>query len=109
MTAILEIEVYCPDCVVGIQVNQAKTNAEYLEMLRRFWRPVFLAQAPETARANLNLDALRPLRIPLPPLAQQQQFASRVSRHERLRAVQRKSLRQVEHLFQSLLHRAFTT
>ena len=105
----MEIEVYCPDSVVGIQVNPAKTNAEYLEMLLRFWRPVFLAQAPETARANLNLDALRPLRIPLPPLPLQQQFASLVSRHGRLRAVQRESLRQAEHLFQSLLHRAFTT
>lgn len=30
-----------------------------------------------------------------------------VARHERLRAVQRESLRQAEHLFQSLLHRAF--
>lgn len=109
MTSILEIEVYCPDSVVGIQVNRAKATVEYLEMLLRFWRPVFLAQAPETARANLNLDALRPLRIPLPPLALQQQFASLVSRHERLRAVQRESLRQAEHLFQSLLHRAFTT
>ena len=39
----------------------------------------------------------------------QQQFASLVSRHERLRAGQRESLRQAEHLFQSLLHRAFTT
>jgi hypothetical protein len=27
--------------------------------------------------------------------------------HERLRAAQRESLRQAEHLFQSLLHRAF--
>ncbi len=109
MTSSLEIEVYCPDSVVGIQVNPAKATAEYLEMLLRFWRPVFLAQAPETARANLNLDALRPLRIPLPPLALQQQFASLVSRHERLRAVQRESLRQAEQLFQAQLHRAFTT
>ena len=57
---------------------------------------------------SINLDTLRPLRIPLPPLALQQQFASLVARHERLRAVQREALRQAEHLFQSLLHRAFT-
>jgi hypothetical protein len=31
-----------------------------------------------------------------------------VARHERLRAVQRESLRQSEHLFQSLLHKFFT-
>jgi len=38
----------------------------------------------------------------------QQQFALLVARHERLRAVQSESLRQSEHLFQSLLHHAFT-
>lgn len=109
MTAILELEVYCPDSVVGIQVDPTKGEAVYLEMLLRFWRPVFLAQAPETARANINLDTLRPLRIPLPPLAQQHHFAALVAQHERLRANQREALRQAEHLFQSLLHRVFTT
>ena len=107
VTAILEIEVYCTDSVVGIQVNTEKATKEYVEFLLRFWRPVFLAQAPETARANINLDTLRPLRIPVPPLPLQQKFAGLVERVERLRAVQRESLRQAEHLFQSLLHEAF--
>ncbi|MEI6149142.1 MAG: restriction endonuclease subunit S [bacterium] len=107
MTAILEIEVYCPDSVVGIQVDPAKASSEYIEFLLRFWRPVFLAQAPETARANINLDTLRPLRIPVPPLALQKRFADQVRGHERLKTTQRESLRQAEHLFQSLLHQAF--
>jgi type I restriction enzyme S subunit len=38
----------------------------------------------------------------------QMQFAELVGRHERQRSVQRESLRQAEHLFQSLLHEAFT-
>jgi type I restriction enzyme S subunit len=108
MTAILEVEVYCPDSVVGIQVNAAKASKEYVEFLLRFWRPVFLAQAPETARANINLDTLRPLRIPLPPLPLQQEFTALVDRTERLRSVQRESSRQAEHLFQTLLHHSFT-
>jgi len=108
ITAILEAEVYCPDSVVGIQVDSAKASKEYIEFLLRFWRPVFLAQAPETARANINLDILRPLRIPAPPLPLQQQFAALVERVERLRSIQRESLRQSEHLFQSLLHQAFS-
>jgi type I restriction enzyme S subunit len=107
MTAILEVDVYCPDSVVGIQVNPEAATKEYIEFLLRFWRPVFLAQAPETARANINLDTLRPLRIPVPPLPLQQKFAALVERVERLRAVQREALRQAEHLFQTLLHRAF--
>lgn len=108
ITSILEVEVYCPDSVVGIQVNPAKVSKEYLEFLLRFWRPVFLAQAPETARANINLDILRPLQIPVPPLFLQQKFTDLTERVEKLRLVQRESLRQAEHLFSSLLHRAFS-
>ena len=43
----------------------------------------------------------------LPPLDRQRHFAALVERHEHLRAKQREALRQAEHLFQSLLHRAF--
>jgi hypothetical protein len=38
----------------------------------------------------------------------QEQFAVLLARHERLRAVQRESLRQSEHLFHCLLNHAFT-
>jgi type I restriction enzyme R subunit len=108
VTAILETEVYCPDSVVGIQVDSSQATKEYIEFLLRFWRPIFLAQAPETARANINLDTLRPLRIPVPPLSLQQKFSTLVERTEQLRSTQRESLRQADHLFQTLLHQAFT-
>ena len=65
--------------------------------------------APEVAQKNINLEILRELRCPIPPMELQQQFVSIVERHERLRATQREALRQAEHLFQTLLHRAFTT
>jgi type I restriction enzyme S subunit len=58
-------------------------------------------------KPGLSLGQIREFKIPVPPLPLQQQFAALVARHERLRAVQRESLRQAEHLFQSLLHRAF--
>ncbi len=61
-----------------------------------------------SAARGISSKQLGEIPIPLPPLALQQQFASLVARHERLRAVQREALRQAEHLFQSLLHRAFT-
>jgi type I restriction enzyme, S subunit len=38
----------------------------------------------------------------------QQKFAALVDRGECLRAVQREALRQAEHLFQTLLHHAFS-
>ena len=41
------------------------------------WRPVFIAQAPETARANLNAATLKSVKIPVPPLPLQKEFAHR--------------------------------
>jgi type I restriction enzyme S subunit len=55
----------------------------------------------------MGTGTLAELNIPVPPLPLQQRFADLVRGHERLRAAERESLRQAEHLFQSLLHRAF--
>jgi len=63
----------------------------------------------DTVRTFLSLTKLKKVKIPLPPIALQRTFSEIVQRSERLRAVQREALRQAEHLFQSLLHRAFTT
>jgi type I restriction enzyme S subunit len=57
---------------------------------------------------GLNMEIIKELEFPLPPLHLQKRFASLVARYERLRATQRESLRQAEHLFQTLLHRAFS-
>jgi type I restriction enzyme S subunit len=56
---------------------------------------------------GINLGDVKLLRIPVPPLSLQQKFAAIVQRFERLRAQQREAERQAEHLFQTLLHRAF--
>jgi NMD protein affecting ribosome stability and mRNA decay len=58
---------------------------------------------------GLTLPMLEELPVPKVDYSEQEQFALLVARHERLHAVQRESLRQSEHLFQSLLYHAFTT
>ena len=107
ITAILDIEVYCPDSVVGIQAHASKASPEYIERVLRFWRPVFVAQAPETARANINLETLRPLQLPIPPISLQREFARRVTAVEALKTAQRASLAELDALFATLQHRAF--
>jgi type I restriction enzyme S subunit len=57
---------------------------------------------------DLGLKRMPRIRIYLPPLPLQQKFAALVQRVDCLRAVQRESLRQAEHLFASLLDRAFS-
>lgn len=65
-TAILDQETYFPDSVIGIGTTSDNLNSEYLEYVLRFWKQVFRDQAPETARANINIETLKPLSIPLP-------------------------------------------
>jgi type I restriction enzyme S subunit len=56
---------------------------------------------------NLNLSMIREIRIPLPPISSQREFARRVETVERLKATQRISLLEMDALFASLQHRAF--
>lgn len=53
------------------------------------------------------MGQLADLPVPVPPLAIQQSFSALVCRFERLRTRQREAERQAEHLFQTLLDRAF--
>jgi restriction endonuclease S subunit len=50
---------------------------------------------------------LKALRIYLPPLKLQEEFATRVSDIRAMQAEQAASRRRVDDLFQSMLHRAF--
>jgi type I restriction enzyme S subunit len=56
---------------------------------------------------DLGLKRMPRIRIYLPPLPLQRKFAALVEQAQRLRAAQREALRQAEHLFSSLLDRAF--
>ena len=56
---------------------------------------------------GLNMGIIKELVIPVPPMDAQRNFVVAVKQHERLMAQQREALRQAEHLFQTLLHRAF--
>lgn len=58
-------------------------------------------------KSGLNFDDIRSIKLILPPIHLQEKFAQVVSRFERLRTQQREAERQAEHLFQTVLHRAF--
>jgi type I restriction enzyme S subunit len=56
---------------------------------------------------DLGLQRMPRIKIYIPPLPLQEKFAQIVQKFERLRTQQREGDRQAEHLFQTLLHRAF--
>jgi type I restriction enzyme, S subunit len=57
--------------------------------------------------AGINVGMLKSIKVKLPPMALQLTFTGLAELLERLRSVQQEALRQAEHLFASLLHRAF--
>lgn len=56
---------------------------------------------------NLETETLKRLQVLNPPLPLQQEFASRITAIHELEAAQATSRQRTEHLFQSMLHRAF--
>ncbi|MBL0350676.1 MAG: restriction endonuclease subunit S [Elusimicrobia bacterium] len=106
-TAILTYPACFPDSIVGFTPGN-RVRVEYIQFWLRFQQEMLERTAPESAQKNINLEILRELRCPAPPLAKQNQFAALVAGHERLRAQQREALRQAEHLFSTLLHNAFS-
>jgi type I restriction enzyme S subunit len=75
------------------------TRAIYAEFARR---------APGATVKNLNIDLVRGVTVPVPPVAMQQQFARTVESVEAQATPFRRSLDEFEALFNSLQERAFS-
>ena len=60
-----------------------------------------------SASPHLNVGDIKEFIVIMPPLPLQQQYTEIVQKYERLRTQQREAARQAEHLFQTLLHKAF--
>jgi len=107
-TAILTFDACFPDSIVGFVPDKAKTNVEYVQYWLSFKQQELEDTAPESAQKNINLEILRGLAIPVPPLSLQEEFAGVVARVESLRGRMGESMRQVEGLFESLLSESFS-
>lgn len=106
-TAILKIDAYATDSIIGIRANSDKVNNIFLEMVLRFYRKVLLETAPEAARANINLRILGKIKIILPPLEVQEHYAGIYQQIEQRIAKQRISLSYLNQSLKSILNSAF--
>ncbi len=83
--------------------------SKYLEHFLRSSYSQYMIErsAHQSSQANLFTGQIKELPVLLPPFTLQQKFTAIVQRFERLRTQQHEADRQAEHLFQSILHRAF--
>ncbi len=66
-----------------------------------------IGEAAGSAQPNVSPSNVGSVKIPLPPLALQKEFADRVKEIRELESTQSASRNRLDNLFQSLLHRAF--
>lgn len=105
-TAVLEIPTYAPDSVIGISPHSAdRRDSVFIEYVLRFWKPVLRARAPDAARANINIETLRPLQIIVPP--ERHKFSDLMQKIEVLEMALKSSLADLEALYGALSQQAF--
>ncbi|PKO18974.1 MAG: hypothetical protein CVU39_00030 [Chloroflexi bacterium HGW-Chloroflexi-10] len=97
------------DCV-QIRVDKTKATSEFVCWLLNMPHTLKLATGMihGQTRERINMGRLAELEVPIPNLQSQQLFSKIVKNHENLNAEIKESERQAEHLFQSLLQRAFS-
>ena len=97
--------------LIRLALNRALVTPEYFVTLMTWFgsRVAKLKTGQEDAYTFMNTGTLAKLPIPLPPVDMQKRFVSFVRRREQLRATHVEALRQADHLFQTLLHQAFSS
>lgn len=105
-TSILSFDACFPDSVVGFAPNE-NTNNIFMHYWFAFFQQLLESQAPESAQKNINLKILSDLNVIVPPKEEQDQFEVFVHCVDKLKCEVRKSLNEVEKLFDSLMQECF--
>ena len=90
-TAILTFKACFPDSVVGFIPNN-NTNIIFIHYWFGFFQKVLEEQAPQVAQKNINLKILSELKVILPSIELQNQFADFVKQTDKSKFVIQKSL-----------------
>lgn len=104
---ILKIGGCIHDGWLALEQISSHLDKVYLLKLINLISDHFRSIAPQGTQPNLNTGMMKNFCIPLPPLPLQKEFTQRVGEIRALQAAQAASRQRTEHLFQSMLHRAF--
>lgn len=79
-SALLSYPACFPDSVVGFVADEGCCLPEYVEFFVRTARRDLSQFAPATAQKNINLEILREVAVPVPPVEEQREIVCRVER-----------------------------
>lgn len=105
-TGVLGFDACFPDSVVGFAPSEAVT-VDYIQQWLGFLQPTLERNAPQAAQKNINLDILRNLPVPVPPIALQRHFATKADAVRSIAIQQAAASAAAKSTFDSLLHRTF--
>lgn len=106
-TGVLEFDACFPDSVVGFLPSDLVRTA-YVQAWLGFLQPTLEANAPQAAQKNINLEILRNLPIPVPPLALQESFEQKCDAVVSIQSQQSPATAKAQATFDALLAGAFT-
>ncbi|ELN9187523.1 restriction endonuclease subunit S [Vibrio cholerae] len=106
-TGILTFDACFPDSVVGFTPNKLVTT-EYVQMWLGFLQKILENSAPESAQKNINLEILRGLTIPVPPIELQSTFSSAVEKMNSVKEIFDSGVSETNCFFSSLSQKAFS-
>lgn len=105
-TGVLGFDACFPDSVVGF-VPGPDITTSYVQAWLHFLQPTLEANAPQAAQKNINLEILRNLPIPLPPMEIQLSFGDRVASAISIQSQQFGATLKSEAALAALLSRTF--
>lgn len=105
-TAVLDFPSCFPDSVVGLIPKQG-TDAHFLELAMRTKKQHLNDIAPQAAQKNINIEILKTLEIPLPPMATQQAIVAEIEAERVLVNANRELITRMEKKIQATLARVW--
>jgi type I restriction enzyme S subunit len=105
--SIARVDGACNQAVAFANLTSSIADTVFVYSAISIGRDHFRRQQRGVRQKNLNLSMIREIRIPLPHISSQREFAAKVAATERVKAFHRVSLAKFDELFASLQHRAF--
>jgi type I restriction enzyme S subunit len=105
-TGVLDFDACFPDSVVGFTPSNDMA-VDYIQHWLGFLQPTLEMNAPQAAQKNINLNILRNLPVPVPPINLQHQFAAKAEAVRVIVTRQTAALATAQATFDALLHQAF--
>ncbi|GAB5390152.1 MAG: restriction endonuclease subunit S [Alphaproteobacteria bacterium] len=93
--------------VCHIVPDETSCSQRYLFHYLRAQRPAIISLGSGGAQPNISQKIIRELKIPLPPLAEQERIAGILDQAEQLRRLRRRALDRLNTLTQSIFHEMF--